>query len=54
MGQTTQVLVIKENNEGVKKATFFHNQWGYGRVMYLGFMDLFMQDYAKAITSESY
>lgn len=47
MGQRTQVLVIKENNKGVKKNHFFHNQWGYGRVMYLGFMDLFMQDYAK-------
>ena len=23
MGQRTQVLVIKENNKGVKKATFF-------------------------------
>ena len=47
MGQRTQVLVIKENANGVKKATFFHHQWGFGRVMYLGFMDLLMQEYAK-------
>ena len=54
MGQRTQVLVIKENNEGVKKATFFHNQWGFGRVMYLGFMDLFLQDYAKDAFKNDY
>ena len=54
MGQRTQVLVIKENTNGVKKATFFHHQWGYGRVMYLGFMDLFLQDYAKDAFKNDY
>ena len=54
MGQRTQVLVIKENNKGKKKAHLFHNQWGFGRVMYLGLMDLLMQDYCKDTFAEGY
>lgn len=54
MGQRTQVLVIKENNKKEKKAYFFHHQWGFGRVMYLGLMDLFMQDYSKETFDENY
>lgn len=47
MGQRVQVLVIKENKKGERKATFFHHQWGIGRAMYFGLLDLFMQDYYK-------
>lgn len=54
MGQRTQVLVIKENNKGEKSCHFFHCQWGFGRVMYLGLMDLFMQDYSKHIHENGY
>lgn len=54
MGQRTQVLVIKEKNNGEKKSHFFHIQWGFGRVMYLGLIDLFMQDYFKDTFSEDY
>lgn len=54
MGQRTQVLVIKESNKGIKKAHFFHNQWGFGRVMYLGLMDLFLQDYSKDTFQKDY
>lgn len=45
MGQRTQVLVVKENLKGEKKVFLFHHQWGYGRTMFLGLMDLFLQDY---------
>ena len=54
MGQRTQVLVIKENTNGVKKATFFHHQWGFGRVMYLGLMDLLIQECAKDPSAKDY
>lgn len=54
MGQRTQVLVIKENNKNEKKVHFFHHQWGFGRVMYLGLMDLFMQDYSKETFENGY
>jgi hypothetical protein len=54
MGQRTQVLVIKENNKKEKKTYFFHHQWGFGRVMYLGLMDLFMQDYSKETFDKNY
>ena len=33
MGQRTQVLIIKENNKGVKDTTVWHIQFGFGRVM---------------------
>lgn len=54
MGQRTQVLVIKENNKGEKRSHFFHCQWGFGRVMYLALMDLFMQDYSKETFDKNY
>lgn len=44
MGQRTQILVIKERNNGERKVSFHHHQWGFGRVMYLAAMDLIMQD----------
>lgn len=47
MGQRTQVLVIKEDNKGNRKSSFYHHQWGFGRVMYLALMDLVMTDYNK-------
>ena len=54
MGQRVQVLVIKENKRGERKATFFHHQWGIGRAMYFGLLDLFMQDYYKDIFRKDY
>ena len=54
MGQITQVLVVKEKNNGEKKCYFFHHQWGFGRVMYMGLMDLFMQDYNKETFENGY
>ena len=54
MGQRTQVLVIKENNKKEKRTYFFHHQWGFGRVMYLGLMDLFMQDFSKETFDKNY
>lgn len=54
MGQRTQILVIKEKNNGEKKNYFFHHQWGFGRVMYLGLMDLFLQDYFKDTFKKDY
>lgn len=54
MGQRVQVLVIKENKKGERKATFFHHQWGIGRAMYFGLLDLFMQDYYKDTFRKGY
>ncbi|OFS61354.1 hypothetical protein HMPREF3177_08025 [Nosocomiicoccus sp. HMSC09A07] len=34
MGQRTQILLQKINNEGIVKNEFYHYQWGYGTVMY--------------------
>lgn len=54
MGQRTQVLVIKENKKGERKSTFFHHHWGYGRMMYMGLIDLVMSDYNKDIFKKGY
>ena len=54
MGQRVQVLVIKENKKGERKSTFFHHQWGIGRIMYFGLIDLFMQDYNKDTFRKGY
>lgn len=47
MGHRTQILIIKENKDKERKAYFLHNQWGYGRTMYLALMDVVLQDYTK-------
>lgn len=54
MGQRVQVLVIKEKNNGKRKVSFFHHQWGIGRCLYLGFLDLFIQDYYKDTFKKGY
>ena len=54
MGQRTQILVIKENNKGERQAEFYHNQWGYGRNMYLALMDCVIKDYGKDTWQEGY
>ena len=54
MGQRTQVLVIKENNKKERKVTFLHNQWGFGRKMYMALMDMFFQDYHKDTFKRGY
>lgn len=54
MGQRTQVLVIKEKNNGERKSHFFHIQWGFGRIMYLGLIDLLLQDYNKDTFKDGY
>lgn len=45
MGQRTQMLVIKRAENGEKRVSFYHNQWGFGRCMFLGVMELFIQYY---------
>lgn len=54
MGQRVQVLVIKDKNNGKRKVSFFHHQWGFGRCLYLGFLDLFIQDYHKDTFKKDY
>ena len=54
MGQRTQILVIKENNKGERQAEFYHHQWGYGRNMYLAFMDCVIKDYGKDTWQNDY
>ena len=54
MGQRTQILVLKENNKGERKAYFFHHQWGYGRNMYLTVMDIQTRDYFKETFAQGY
>lgn len=40
-------MVIKEDNKGNRKCSFYHHQNGFGRVMYLALMDMVMTDYNK-------
>ena len=54
MGQRTQVLVIKENRKGERRCTFLHNQWGFGRSMYMALIDMYLQDYHKDTCSRGY
>lgn len=54
MGQKTQILVIRENAQGEKKAKFYHHQWGFGRVMYLALIDCFINDYNKDTFVDEY
>lgn len=54
MGQRTQILVIKENNKGKVKKTFWHHQWGFGRNMYLALMSLYIADYSKETFDKKY
>lgn len=54
MGQRTQILVIKENNKGKLQAEFYHHQWGYGRNMYLAFMNCVIKDYGKDTRQNDY
>lgn len=39
------MLIIKHSRDGQKKVEFYHNQWGYGRCMYLAVMYLYMRYY---------
>lgn len=54
MGQRTQILVVRENKLGEKKARFYHHQWGYGRNMYHAIMDAFLNDYSKETFDQNY
>lgn len=54
MGQRTQIIIIKENNAGKKQLYGFHDQWGYGRRMYLTLMDLVIMDYNKDTFRKGY
>lgn len=54
MGQRTQIIVIKENNKGEVRKTVWHHQWGFGRIMYLALMSLYIGDYNKDTWAESY
>lgn len=50
MGQRTQVLIIKHSRDGQKQTEFYHNQWGYGRCMYLAVMYLYIRYYNTSVT----
>ena len=54
MGQRTQIIVIKENNKGEVRKTVWHPQWGFGRIMYLALMSLYIGDYNKDTWAEGY
>ena len=54
MGQRTQIIVIKENNKGEVRKTVWHHQWGFGRIMYLALMSLYIGDYNKDTWTEGY
>lgn len=54
MGQRTQIIVIKENNKGEVRKTVWHHQWGFGRIMYLALMSLYISDYNKDTWAEGY
>lgn len=54
MGQRTQILLVKENNEGKRQIEVYHNQWGYGRNMYLALMDCVIKDYGKNTCNDDY
>ena len=54
MGQRTQIIVIKENNKGEVRRTVWHHQCGYGRIMYLALMSLYIGDYNKDTWAEGY
>ena len=54
MGQRTQVLIIKENNKGVKDTTVWHIQFGFGRVMPLILIENIIQEYFKDTFKKDY
>lgn len=54
MGQRTQIIVIKENNKGEVRKTVWHHQWGFGRIMYLALMSLYIGDYNKDTWAEGH
>lgn len=54
MGQRTQVILQKVNNQGKKDNKVYHFQWGFGRTMFLQLMDLFITDYFKDTWEKSY
>lgn len=54
MGQRTQIIVIKENNKGEVRKTVWHHQWGFGRIMYLALMSLYIDDYNKDTWAKGY
>ena len=54
MGQRTQIIVIKENNKGDIRKTVWHHQWGFGRIMYLALMSLYIGDYNKDTWADGY
>ena len=54
MRQRTQIIVIKENNKGEVRKTVWHHQWGFGRIMYLALMSLYIGDYNKDTWAEGY
>lgn len=47
MGQRTQILLVKNKKDGSRSVNLYHLQWGFGRLMYLALMDLFISDYCK-------
>lgn len=54
MGQRTQIIVVKENNNGERQIEVYHHQWGYGRNMYLALMGCVINDYNKNTFRDDY
>lgn len=54
MGQRTQILLVKNKKDGSRSVNLYHLQWGFGRLMYLALMDLFISDYCKDTWPKDY
>ena len=54
MGQRTQILIVKNKKDGTRSVNLYHLQWGFGRLMYLALMDLFISDYCKDTWPKDY
>lgn len=54
MGQTTQIIIQTVSKDGVKTNKAYHLQWGFGRIMPLRLMNLFLNDYFKDTWVDGY
>lgn len=54
MGQRTQVLLQVIDKDNKQKNRVYHFQWGFGRVMPLHLIDLFITDYFTDTKDEKY
>lgn len=54
MGQRTQIIIQTVSKDGVKANRAYHLQWGFGRIMPLRLMNLFLNDYFKETLDKEY